>query len=86
MCASHLNPNIARKSSCPCEQQGGSESQAKTELLHKHAEFDFETWDYSIVSAGAYPERLSSGDRQCIFCEYERFQFHLLRVVSVITA
>lgn len=32
--------------------------------------YDFVTWDYSIVSAGAYPERVSSGDRQHIFCDY----------------
>lgn len=29
----------------------------KAEWLYKHALFDFVTWDYSIVSAGVYPEQ-----------------------------
>lgn len=29
--------------------------------------YDFVTWDYSVVSAGAYPERVSSGDRQHVY-------------------
>lgn len=70
MCASHLNAH--RKSTSPCEQQGGlKKSQTKTEWLYKHARFDFVTWDYSVVSAGPYPERVGGGgERQYIFSEY----------------
>lgn len=43
----------------------------KTEQLYKHAWFDFVTWDYSVASAGAYPERVGGGgDRQHILSEY----------------